>query len=83
MSKKSTYKPGDSSFIASAMENVQAPERSKLTFAESDIPGYVHPVINGSPDKTQYIAAAAAEAAAQSGSPPLSITREQALRNKS
>lgn len=48
-------------------------------YQESDVPGFLNPIVDGKPDTSQYVTAADAEQAIQSGIEAPAIPRSQAL----
>jgi hypothetical protein len=76
---KSTSAAGDSSSYLSSV--IKDTKKDKVpTFEPSDLPGFVHPVVDGKADTSQYIASADADAAVQTGVAPAGIPRDQALK---
>ena len=71
--KKDDFAPGDS-FLSTASEGKKTP-----AFEPSDVPGFVHPVVDGTPDTTQYVTTSDAEQSADAGVEAPSMPREQAL----
>lgn len=69
--KVEEFAPGDSSLLSA--------EYKRPEYKESDIPGYLNPVVNGEPDTSQYVLASDADQAAQSGVEAQAVPRSQAL----
>jgi hypothetical protein len=74
LAKGKTASAGDRSYLSSLKD------QKSTSFQDSEIPGFMNPVVNGQPDPTSFIPVDQAEEIARSGLDPKGITREEALR---
>jgi len=68
--------PGDSeSYLGELSRKKKKNAETSGDYKPSDIPGFVHPVVDGMVDKTAYVP----QDLLQTGEPPPVLTREEAL----
>jgi hypothetical protein len=74
LAKGQSQPAGDRSYLSS-LKN-----KKEVGFKESEIPGFMNPVVGGQVDTASFIPVAQAEEIAQNGLDPKGITRAEALR---